>query len=264
VRPAVWRGRAGLPSFFLRLLLPKFAPAVTKAAMKFLHLFLLAALGWAAFARADLTVVQNVEGDANAAHVTLRVKGDKARVEISPEVTMILDAGTGELITLMNNQKTVMRISGERAKAMAEMAGAESKDSGIEAPPQPTGQKKVINGYDTDEYVSDSPKYHTIYWVAKNYPNYQNILSQLSVLHKSVFAAMHKNMPDYNKLPGLPIRTEIKSQGKMDIISTLVSVNTDPLPDSDFAIPAGYSELKMPDFLGRKKEPAKPSPSGGE
>ena len=43
--------------------------------------------------------------------------------------------------------------------------------------------------------------------------------------------------------------------------STIESVTTTPLSDAEFAIPAGYSEMKMPDFFGGKKTPGQ---SGGE
>jgi hypothetical protein len=97
--------------------------------------------------------------------------------------------------------------------------------------------------------------------VAKNFPEYQSILQQMLVLQKGAFAAMRRGLPDYGKLPGLPVRTEIKSDGKTAITSTLVSVNTDPVPDSAFQIPTDYSEMKMPDFLSGQKPSDEPAPS---
>lgn len=227
--------------------------------MKPLRLLLLASLVWTAAAQADLTIVQKVEGSEGINKITLKVKGDKARVEINPQITTIMDAKTGDLTTLLNDQKTVMRISGEKAKAMAEMAKAMTKDIAPEnAAPKPTGKKEKINGYDTEEYVTDAPKYHTSYWVAKDYPNYQAVLQQMSVLQNGAFAAIRKGLPDFHNLPGLPIRTEIKVEGKNQMTSTLESVNTGPVPDSEFAIPASYSEMKLPDFLGGEKTPGKP------
>ncbi len=227
--------------------------------MKLLRLILLAALAGSAAARADLTIVQKIEGSEGTNRITLKIKGDKARVEINPQITTILDGKTGELTTLLNDQKKVMRISGERAKAMAEMAKTLVKENAPDnAKPLATGKTEKINGYETEEYVSTSPKYHTSYWVAKDYPNYQSILQQMGVLQNGAFAAIRKGMPDYHDLPGLPLRTEIKIDGK-DVTSTLESLSTDPVPDSAFSVPADYTELKMPDFLGGK-QPAPPQP----
>src|SRR5438477_8187468 len=73
-------------------------------------------------ARADFTVVQKVEGKGQAHQITLKIKGDKIRMEATPQMTMIVDGKTGDTITLMNAQKKIVRISGDKAKAIAEMA----------------------------------------------------------------------------------------------------------------------------------------------
>lgn len=224
--------------------------------MKLLRLLALLAL--CATARADLTIVQNMEGTEGIHKITFKVKGDKARVEVNQQVTTLIDAKTGDLTTLLNDRKTVMRISGERAKAMAEMAKSFVKQETPEqAVPKPTGRKETINGYETEEYVTDSPKYHASYWVAKTYPNYQSILQQMSIMQRGAFAEITKGMPDFHALPGLPLRTKIKTQGQSEITSSIESVSLAPLPASDFTIPSDYSEMKMPDFLGGKQPPDK-------
>ncbi len=215
-------------------------------------------LALCATARADLTVVQKMEGAEGLHKITFKIKGDKARVEVNPQITTIVDAKTGELTTLMNDQKTVMRISGERAKAMAEMAKTfvkqETPDQSL---PKPTGRKETIAGYETEEYVTESANYKASYWVAKTYPNFQSILQQMSLLQRGAFAEITKGMPDYHALPGLPLRTKIKTPGQEEITSTIESVSLAPLPASDFNVPAGYSEMKLPDFLGGKMPPDK-------
>lgn len=227
--------------------------------MQLLRLFVAASLVCCAAAHADLTIVQKVEGTEGTNKITLKVKGDKARVEINPQITTIMDAKSGDLTTLLSDQKKVVRISGEKAKAMAEMAKALTKeDAAATAAPKPTGKKETINGYETEEYVTETPKYQTSYWVAKNYPNYQAILQQMGVLQNGAFAAMRKGLPDYRDLPGLPIRTQVKIQGKNQMTSTIESVNSNPVADSDFTIPADYSEMKLPNFLGGKKAPDQP------
>jgi hypothetical protein len=226
--------------------------------MNSLRLFGIATFALCATARADLTIIQKMDGAEGIHQITLKVKGDKARVEVNPQVTTIVDAKSGDLTTLLNDRKTVMRISGERAKAMAEMAKSFVKEEAPEQSlPKPTGRKETIGGYETEEYVSDSPKYHASYWVAKSYPNYQNILQQMSLLQQGAFASISKGLPDYHALPGLPLRTKIKTPGQGEITSTIESVSLSPVADSEFDVPAGYSEMKMPELLGGKPSPEK-------
>ncbi len=226
--------------------------------MKSLRLFGLVSLALLTTARADLTIVQKVAGSEGAHQITMKVKGDKARVEIGPQITTILDAKSGDILNLMKEKKMVMRIPGEKAKAMAEMAKSFVKDEAAgQAAPKPTGKKETINGYETSEYVSESPKFHATYWVATSYPDYKNILAQMAILQKGAFEQITKGMPDYHALPGLPLRTEVRVSGREPIVSTIESVKTSPLADSEFTVPAGYSEMKMPDFLGGQ-QPAQP------
>lgn len=202
-----------------------------------------------ATARADLTIVQNVEGAGPLHEITIKIKGDKARVEVSPQMTTIVDTKSGEVTNILRDKKTVMRIPGEKAKALAEVAKSFVKEETPNQPaPKPTGKTQTINGYETSEYVSDSPKFHATYWVATNYPDYQKILQQMDVLRQGVFQAISRGMPDYRELPGFPLRTVVKVGDQPEITSTIESVNLAPLPDSDFTPPAGYSEMKLPDI----------------
>jgi hypothetical protein len=240
--------------------LPRAQRAVSNSLMKPTRLAGIILLSLFATARADLTIVQTVAGLQGPHQITMKVKGDKARVEVNPQITTILDAKTGELINLLNDKKVIVRIAGENAKAMANMAKSFVKEeTPTQSAPKATGKKETINGYETAEYVSDSPKFHASYWVATSYPDYQNILQQMAVLQKGAFAAITKGMPDYRALPGLPLRTQVKYSDQPEITSTIQSISLTPLPDSDFTAPAGYSEMKMPDFLGKQRPPGNPA-----
>jgi hypothetical protein len=227
--------------------------------MKLLRLLATAPLVLLASARADLTIVQKVDGAGGLHRITMKVKGDKARVETSPQVTTIIDARTGTITNLMHEKKIVMTIPGEKAKAMAEMAKTFAKEEDpIQATPKPTGKKETINGYETEEYVTDSPKFHASYWVATSYPDFARILDQMAILQKGAFAGVTKGLPDYHALPGMPLRTQVKIPDQPEITSTIESVSIAPLTDADFAVPPGYSEMKMPDFLNNSKAPTQP------
>src|ERR1043166_4939488 len=64
-------------------------------------------------ARADLTIVQKVEGAGQGGEMTIKIKGDKARIDTSPKLTTIIDGKTGEITNLMNDQK---KIKGDKAR----------------------------------------------------------------------------------------------------------------------------------------------------
>ena len=95
--------------------------------MKALAFSLLLIAAFSLSARGDFTIVQKVEGKEvqgkrQASEITLKLKGDKIRMDATPQMTMIVDGKTGDTITLMNAQKKFVRISGDKAKAIAELA----------------------------------------------------------------------------------------------------------------------------------------------
>ena len=64
---------------------------------------------------------------------------------------------------------------------------------------------------------------------------------------------MRKPLPEYYDFPGLPIRTKIKLQGQEEATTTITSISQAPVPDSEFAVPADYPEIKM--GLGSPENP---------
>src|SRR5207245_11015923 len=138
--------------------------------------------------RADLTIVYSTtvqparhgqkeqptpSAVAAATNMTIKVKGDKARIDASPQITAIFDGRTGELINLLNDRKTVVRISPDKMRAIADMLNKFSSDkAGSDKPRRtPTGQRETINGYETELYTYDGPDFKTWYWSAPTSPN---------------------------------------------------------------------------------------------
>src|SRR5207249_11847063 len=118
--------------------------------------------------RADLTIVYSTtvqpashgqkeqptpSAVAAATNMTIKVKGDKARIDTPPQITAIFNGRTGELINLLNDQKTVVRISPDKMRAVADMLDkfSNNKTGSQKRQLTPTGQKEVVNGYDTDQ-----------------------------------------------------------------------------------------------------------------
>ena len=219
--------------------------------------------------RADLTIVQKIEGLGSPTEMTIKIKGDKVRIDLSPQVTTIFDGKTGEMTNLMNDEKTVVRISADKMKAAAEMIKKFSpqKEGTEKAKLVSTGQKETINGYETEQYVYEGPEFKATYWIAFSYPNGTAILKELQTVKSEAWNAANTRLPDYRDFPGLPLRTRMVAKkgepnGRInEFISTIISVKQDPLGESEFAVPKDFKELAMPDVFGGKR--AAPSVSPG-
>src|SRR5437773_6515966 len=175
--------------------------------------------------RADLTIVYSttVQPASHAqkpqatptavatTNMTIRVKGDKARIDASPQVTAIFDGRTGELINLLNDQKTIVRISPDKMRAIADMLNQFSSNKANSDKPRlkPTGQRETINGYDTEQYSYEGPDFKATYWIAPNYPNGAAVLAQLQSIKSEFWDAANTKMPDFRDFPGLPIRMRV-------------------------------------------------------
>jgi hypothetical protein len=61
-------------------------------------------------------------------------------------------------------------------------------------------------------------------------------------------------------LPGLPLRTEV-TVGEENIVSTVVSVKSDPLADAEFLPPKDFQEVKVPNVEVSADKPAPAPPA---
>jgi hypothetical protein len=213
-------------------------------------------------ARADFTIVQKVEGKGQGNEITLKVKGDKIRMEATPQMTMIVDGRTGDTITLMNAQKRIVRISGDKAKAIAEMAAKYGGGTTEKPKLVATGKKMTVLGYEAEEYVADGKSFKARYWIAPSFPNSAAIMKQLQSVIPAAWNDLAKGMIDYRDLPGFPLRTQVKV-GEDEITSTVVAVKIDPLSDEEFLPPKDFQEVKIPNVemsADRSQAPAPPKP----
>ncbi len=106
--------------------------------MKIVLCSLILSVSFVLLVRADLTIVyastvrpasqtskdQAAEAAGAGTNITIKIKGDRARIDASPQVTTIFDGKTGEVITLLNDQKTIVRISSDKMKAVTDMLDA--------------------------------------------------------------------------------------------------------------------------------------------
>jgi Domain of unknown function (DUF4412) len=209
-------------------------------------LYLIVTLGLLVSARADLTIVQRVDGAGPNGEVTVKIKGDKERIDAPSQPTRIIDGKTGEMIDLMNDKKNFVRISAEQMKAAAETIN--KFDDGKQASAHklaPTGKKETINGYETEEFVFETPQFKASFWVATKYPDAAGILKQMQAPVSGAWKPSNMGMPDYTDFAGLPLKTVI-SVGDNQVATTIMSVKKDSINATDFDIPKDFQELKKP------------------
>src|SRR5437588_10204828 len=119
-------------------------------------LYSMVTLGLLVSAHADLTIVQRVEGAGQNGEITVKIKGDKERMDAPSQPTRIIDGKTGEMTDLLNEKKSFIRISAQQMKAAAETIN--KFDNGKQPSPHkltPTGKKETINGYETEKVVCE-------------------------------------------------------------------------------------------------------------
>lgn len=198
-------------------------------------------------ARADLTIVQKIEGAGQSGEITIKIKGDKERIDSPSQPTRIIDGTTGEMVSLVNDKKTVVRISAAQMKAAAETISKYNADAPNTEKPKlsPTGKKDTIGGYDTDEYVYQTPQFKATFWLARSYPAAVSILKQMQAPVSKSWKPSNLGMPDYRDFPGVPLKTVI-SVGGTEVSTTVTSIQEGPLSDSEFTVPKDYQELKPP------------------
>lgn len=198
-------------------------------------------------AEADVTIVQKVEGTGQAGEMTMELKDNKARTNLSGQISTITDLDSGDVVTLMHAQKSFMKMSGGTTKALLEQMRKMTKASGgtMGAKPQPTGNKEKINGYDTEEYKSEFGVIKMSFWIAKDFPGSAAVLAEMKKLEQGSMGGARALIPGADDLPGMPVRTEIDANGQKTT-TTLVSVKEAPIDAKDFDVPSDYKEMKMP------------------
>ena len=214
----------------------------------------------AATLRADLTIVQKIEGLGQATESVTKYKDGKTRIDVTPGSTIIMDAKTGETVSLMHAQKRYLKAPAEVVKAAVENMQGEPPQAGAGKPQLlPTGRKETIAGYAADEYSATVAGSKIALWLTKTMPNYEQASRELGEAFKQgPLAAMSQNFGlDLANLPGFPVRTVNQIQPGQTITATLVSVSTQPISDTDFQIPAEYQAVVVPELTPRAAVPEK-------
>jgi hypothetical protein len=209
---------------------------------KALSLLCIITLGFICFARADLTILQHVDGVGQDGDATVKIKGDKERIDAPAKPSEIIDGKNGEMVHLMNDRKTFVKISADQVKAAAETIGKFEGTAKAAPKLAPTGKKETINGYETEEFVFETPQYKAAFWVAKTYPDAAGILKEMQGPVSGAWKPSNMGLPDYTDFPGLPLKTVI-SMGNNQMTTTIKSIKKDPISPSEFEIPKDFQDM---------------------
>jgi hypothetical protein len=212
-------------------------------------------LACAGSVRADLTIVQRVEGIGQNGDVTVKIKGDKERIDAPSQPSRIIDGKSGELTDLMNDRKSYVKISAAQIKAAAASMSLNAEKKSGAPKLTPTGKKETINGYETEEYLYETPQFKASFWIANKYPGAADILKQMQTPIAGAWKPSNMGMPDYTDFSGLPLKTVI-SVGTNQVVTTIMSIKQDPLNAGDFDIPKDFQERKEPPPSSSGQEPA--------
>lgn len=216
--------------------------------MKCIHWVSLLLLSLCSQLQADLVIVQQMEGAGQSGQMTVKFHGDLMRADVSDQLSTVTNTSTGEILTILHAQKSVMRMNAEQTRAIME-AATKTEPAGAEPPKLiPTGEKQKINGYDTERFKFKVGEMEISYWLAKDFPNFQSLVAQMLKMQSSGLAkAMRGMSPAASDFTGMPLRTEINVGGQK-MVSTVVSIEERAVSPSEFEVPAGYNEMKMPAF----------------
>jgi hypothetical protein len=212
----------------------------------------IALISSAASMRADLVMHEQADfgSPSNLVTITIRIHGDKIRQDLaglgSGDMSLIKDAGTGDSIALMPQQKLFTRPG-------AKATNTQSPDAAL-SKPLDTGKSDVVGGYDAEIFAwaadrklwNDTNGMIQTLWVARDFPNFKNIKGDLARLDRANVSFPGKGMqPELSTLPGMVVKSRliVKLGEKVQVVNILLLLaKSEPVDPSIFEVPADYKE----------------------
>lgn len=200
--------------------------------------------------RADLVVERQTNDGTHTRTAVMKLHGDKLRIDqMDSGISVVVNLQTRDSHTLFARSKEYMQKSGAEVRRQMDeekKASHGTNEMGsLPAPAVDAGRTETVNGTLTKVYTWSGP--HGVaetLWVATNYPNYSAIRAELAKIDAFDRSGPHPGaQPTLSQLPGMVLKTEIFFKGKT-IITTLVSAKLDPVGNSLFEIPAGFTLWK--------------------
>ena len=200
-----------------------------------LAIYLIVAQALLSVVRADIVLTQHTLAGAAKTPVitTMSIKGDKIRSDNDTTTTVIMNTATGDMTTLMHEQKMVIKVNTKDLPKPADVPGFDPKS--LLPKITATGQF-LFNDTDTTEiYTSEAYGMVMKMWMCTNYPGYDKLKAELKTLAK----LSSPGAPSGPEVPGMMLQSEYEAGG-VKFVTKLVSLDDKPLGDDLFVIPADY------------------------
>jgi hypothetical protein len=204
--------------------------------------------------KADLVIVQDIDGMGQKMTMTMKTKGSLLRIDMNPQMSVIMDGTTGDMKTLMHDQKMYMSMNINAMKGMIEAttkSAAPADGGGTKPTIKALGNKEKIDGYDTEEYLVTQGNVVSHTWIAKDYPHFKAFIAAMETMRQGPIGKMSPQLQmDMSQLPGMPLKSVVEMNGKPTATSIVKSVEEKELAASDFTAPADYKTIAMPQAPG--------------
>lgn len=196
-------------------------------------------------AHADIVIEQDMVSEAITGKVVTKMKGDLIRMDLpSPagQMTSIINFKTGEMTNILHAYKRIVKADLNATKKLLE---AKLKADGALAKvdkPQATGVTETIGQWTADVYEFRSAGMNGKLWVVKDFPNAETIRKEMKKINE---ASSSRVAPSDMDVPGMVVKSTVVTTAGSMSTTTLVKAREEAVADSEFTLPAGYTELKM-------------------
>jgi len=210
-------------------------------------------------ARADLTVAQVLEYLAQGKtvrkeQITLYVSGLRIRLDQGPRMSSIILNDKRVTYSLMHELRQYAVLPHDQIKPDP----AEAKNQ-PEAPGdlviESTGATEQIGGFSCRQVrIKEKNGATTELWIADQALDMNVLLNEFRSLMDLGFAQLKEQFEKRPELRGFPMRIVEYKNAQLVRQATVSRFDLAKIPDSIFEVPAGYSEMKIPQL------PATPTP----
>lgn len=226
--------------------------------MKTHHLALIVALGFALPAAPLLgkgvEILQTMEMSGPEAppgkvEILTKVKDHKLRMDMEGPMTgkasTIVDAKSGDVVTLLHDQKMFMKIPGGFARQLQQQQQLED-----EKLPEfrPTGRSETIGGYKCKEYTAVEDGEEISVWISEEAPLSDSAMELLQGLEGD-----HDPFKGYFQMieeqKGFPMRVVVSSP-QANFRMEVTGIRETEIDSAAFVPPADYKTFEMPKELG--------------
>lgn len=200
-------------------------------------------------AHADWVIVQTTTTEGEDKQTVTKIKGEQARVDVDKQTSVI--AGPEGMMMLMHAQKILMKMDLATMKSTIEMTAKNLPGGGNQEVPKPvaTGQREKVGEWETEIYTWEGPLGKGRFWVAKNFPKFEEINAMNDKLGKAMGSALAGLAPQASDFGGMAVKSEMTMLGKT-MKTLLISAKEENVDAGEFLAPEGYSEMKMPAMPG--------------